>query len=228
MSEDDDFLARRREAIEALDADHGEEKPDRAAFFNAVYEQADGDPASVPWADLKPKAQLVQWLEKNAREGKRAIDVACGLGDNAEAIAAAGYDTTAFDLSQGAIDWVRKRFPETSVDYHAADLFDLPREWIGAFDLVHECYTLQALPPSILERTSAAIASLVAPGGTLLVYTRIRGNDEDLPEGPPWPLRELDAMRFTEFGFELIERDAFELRRYDRRSPHWFCEWRRA
>jgi hypothetical protein len=37
-------------------------------------------------------------------------------------------------------------FPQSAVDYRVADLFDAPSEWRGAFDLVHELYTLQALP----------------------------------------------------------------------------------
>ena len=55
-----------------------------------------------------------------------------------------GFRVTAFDLSPRAIAWARPRFPQ--VEFMAADLFAPPPDWNGAFDLVHECYTLQALP----------------------------------------------------------------------------------
>lgn len=226
---DDDFMRRREAArgiVNALDRDRVRDAPERAEFFNAVYERAEGDAAFVPWADLEPKPQLLQWLADHPGEGRRAIDIACGLGDNAEALATAGYRTTAFDLAVGAVEWARRRFPRSAVDYRVADLLDPPADWIGAFDLVHECYTLQSVPPQMLDRLAPAIAGLVAPGGTLLVYTRIRPDDTEV-DGPPWPLREADAMRFAGLGLELVRRDAFDNRRGERVIPHWFCEWRR-
>jgi SAM-dependent methyltransferase len=227
--EDEDFIRRREEArriVNRLDATNVHDEPERASFFNAVYEQAHGDAAFVPWADLKPKQKLAQWLDKNPGQGRKVIDIACGLGDNAEALAAAGYAATAFDLSAEAIDWARRRFPDTTVDYQVADLLDPPEAWAGGFDLVNECYTLQSVPPQMLDRMAPAVAKLVAPGGTLLVYARVRPDDAEA-DGPPWPLRESDAMRFADLGLELIERDAFEIKRPDRVIPHWFCEWRR-
>src|SRR5690606_21942980 len=134
----------------------------RAAFFDMVYEMAGGDASSVPWADLAPKPELVEWLAANPGGRRRAIDVACGLGDNAEAISAAGYATTAFDGAGKAIDWARRRFPETSVDYRVADLLAPPDAWRRGFDLVHECYTVQSVPPERHEAFARAVAELVA------------------------------------------------------------------
>lgn len=154
---DEDFAARRsalRSHVNELDRHSGGSRTDRAAFFDAVYETAGNDTAGVPWADLKPKDRLASWLAGNPGEGRRAVDVGCGLGDNAEAIAAVGWATTAFDLSPRAVDWARQRFPESSVDYRAGDLTDLPPQWAGAFDLVHECYTIQSVPGELRTRLS--------------------------------------------------------------------------
>ena len=184
---DENFQARReaaRDAVNAIDSNIRRGAPERDAFFDAVYEQAHGDPAFVPWADLAPKPQLVQWLEKHPGEGKRAIDIACGLGDNAEALAGAGYETTAFDLASDAIEWAKRRFPETTVNYRVANLLEPPADWQGGFDLVNECYTLQSVPPEMLDAMIPATANLVAPGGTLLVYTRVR-SDGAQADGPP-------------------------------------------
>lgn len=232
---DAEFSKRRDEArgrINAMDRDVLHDEPERQQFFNTVYENAKGDAAFVPWADLKAKAQLEQWLAANAgiisSSNLSAMDVACGLGDNAEALASAGYQTTAFDLAADAIDWAKKRFPESRVDYHQADLFNLPDEWIGAFDLVHECYTLQALPPEMVERTATAIASLVKPGGTLLVFTRIRPDGTET-DGPPWPLEERATRLFDGLGFSLVDQTRFTNQKQGpnglREIPHAFMEW---
>ncbi|WP_248304435.1 class I SAM-dependent methyltransferase [Breoghania sp. L-A4] len=224
------FSDRRTEALRRLDeltGAKGGDPEDRRSWFEQVYELADDDPAAVPWADLKPKDVLVAWLARNPGAGRRALDVACGLGDNAEALSAAGWATTAFDLADGAIQWARRRFPDTKVDYQVADLFNPPQEWIGAFDLVHECYTLQALHGDLRERGFAAIANLVAPGGTLLVITR-SGEDGVGYDGPPWPLTPSELDRFRDLGFALRSHRAYDVHRPDGRViEHVMAEFRK-
>ena len=97
----------------------------------------------------------------------------CGLGDNAEALGQLGYEVTAFDLSPTAVEWARKRFAGSPVTYVAADLFDAPADWAGAFDFVHETYTLQALMPGtgLRQRAARCLAGFLKPGGRLLVIT---------------------------------------------------------
>ncbi len=224
---DADFSARRqraREEVNKLDRNSVHTEPERDKFFNTVYDRANDDAAQIPWADLAPKPQLANWLSDKSGTDKSALDIACGLGDNAEAISASGYETTAFDLASTAIEWAKQRFENTNVNYITANLFEPPASWRGGFDLVNECYTLQALPPQMLEKTTAAIAGLVADGGSLLIYTRLR-KDDAVPDGPPWPLRHGDAMRFTDFGFDLISEELFENKRGDRAIPHQFAHW---
>lgn len=225
----DDFKTRQeanKSRINALDHDRLFSEPRRDAFFETVYQMADGDPAMVPWADLNAKDKLMQWLEQNPDHSGRAIDVGCGLGDNASALEKAGYDTTAFDFSPDAIEWAKQRFSASSIRFEVQDLFDLPSDWLGRFDLVHECYTLQSIPPETLEKSIPAIASLVAKGGLLLVYTRIRDDWVEV-SGPPWPLEKSRAASFSDFGLERISREAFDLEKPDRQIPHDFSVWRR-
>lgn len=223
------FLARRDSAREHLDrltgARNGDAE-DRRKWFQQVYEEARGDAAGVPWADLEPKPALLGWLETHAGEGRRALDVACGLGDNAEALAGAGYQTTAFDLVPEAIDWARRRFSGSSVDYVAADLFALPGSWSGRFDLVHECYTLQAMERSMRAKAFPVLAGLVAPRGTLLLISRT-GEEGCQIEGPPWPLLPSEWRSFEAMGFELVDDQHYVVERPDRRIPHVLAEFRR-
>ena len=216
-----------RERLDGLFGAKGGKREDRSAWFDAVYETAGDDAAAVPWADLAPKAELVDWLAAHPGDGQLAVDVGCGLGDNAEALAQAGYRTTGFDLSPKAVAWARQRFPQSAVDYRAADLFDLPADWLGRFDLVHECYTLQALSGDLRERAFAAVASLVAPGGRLLVLTRT-APEGSTPDGPPWPLAPSELGRFSSLGLQRIEHHPYDIRKGERIIAHVRYVWQRT
>lgn len=191
-----EFAARRAEARKLLDSldpamqdGAGATDPARRAWFEAVYDLAKGDPARVPWANLAAHPLSQAWVAAQAGglNGLKILDVGCGLGDNAECFAAAGVRVTAFDFVGDAITWAKQRFPASKVTYVQADLFALPEDWHQAFDLVHECYTLQALPPDVSPLALAALKSALAPGGRLLMIARAREEAEAF-KGPPWPL----------------------------------------
>jgi len=227
---DEEFLDRRAAARDRIDhiAGASSAEPDeRLLWFEEVYRSAEGDAAGVPWADLAPKAPLVDWLARNPGDGEAgALDIACGLGDNAEALSAAGYRTSAFDLARGAIDWARRRFPDSRVDYRVGDLFAPPEDWIAGFDLVHECYTLQALSGDLRERGFAAVTRFLRPGGHLLVFTRTRPNDAPA-SGPPWPLTPGELARFEDLGLERLDRTDWPTVRPDKTIPNVFIVYRR-
>ncbi len=221
-----EFAARRaaaRKTLSAIDPFlNGEVSPDpfRRDWFNAVYDRADGDAACVPWADLAPHPLTAEWIagQGGALEGLPVLDVGCGLGDNAEAFAASGCRVSAFDLAPRAIAWARERFPASAVAYRTADLFALPPEWRGAFNLVHECYTLQALPADLIPAAAAAMADALKPGGRVLVVTRARDDDAQV-SGPPWPLRRADLDVFCAAGLNAVSVEDITPR--EKTHRHW-------
>ncbi len=98
----------------------------------------------------------------------RALDIGCGEGADAVWLSAQGWDVTALDVSQVALDRARAHAAAAGVEVtwlHSGVLdADLPG---GGFDLVTAQYpALRRTPGDDAER---ALIGAVAPGGTLLV-----------------------------------------------------------
>jgi len=181
------------------------DRGDAKGWFDAFYVEANGDQSAIPWADLTPNPELVAWLETTARfiEGRRALVIGCGLGDDAEAVAAQGFAVTSFDISSRAIAWCQQRFPNSTVNYVVADLLVPPSEWQRAFDLVIEINTLQVLPEDLRSAAMKSIAGVLADGAHLLVITRAREPEEDRG-AMPWPLTKTELAEFEAFGLEPV------------------------
>ncbi|MEO0620211.1 MAG: SAM-dependent methyltransferase, partial [Pseudomonadota bacterium] len=108
--------------------------------------------------------------------------------------------------------------------------FSLPDSFTGAFDLVHECYNLQAIDPERVPEALGCISETVKPGGRLLVITRAalnEGADKARQPGPPTPIARGTLERSVPSG---LSRDRMDLFRDQREPPipHWLGEWTRT
>ncbi|MFG1956466.1 class I SAM-dependent methyltransferase [Nonomuraea sp. NPDC049028] len=187
----------RRLAAESLAAG------DPTGWFERLYAESATGQAIVPWDSQTPHPLLVEWHSSASGTGpgvgRRALVVGCGLGDDAEYVARFGYDTVAFDVSESAVRLAQERFPDSTVDYRAADLLDPPTEWRHAFDLVVEIMTVQALPEHLHAQAIDSVSGFVGPGGTLLVIASAR--EEGGPVfAPPWPLTPSEIASFASEG----------------------------
>lgn len=177
---------------------------DAKGWFEMLYVEANGNESDIPWADLTVNGHLAHWLELHSvqGQGKTALVIGCGLGDDAEELSRRGFNVTAFDISAAAIRWSKKRFPAIQVQYVVADLLAAPESWLGRFDLVVEIYTLQVLPAELRVSAMQAVASFVSRNGVLLVIAR--GRDETDGEGEmPWPLTRTELEIFLASGLRL-------------------------
>ena len=227
MNRDEEARRKARELADRLQAERLKQGDDFTGWFEDLYATAAGDASLVPWASLRPHPALVDWMRRQPppAPGARAIDVGCGLGDNATFLAHCGYETTAIDISPSAIEWAKQRHGDVA-DFRVADLFALPDDLRGAFDLVHETYTIQSLPIAVRTQVMEAIATLLAPGGKLLVICRSR-EDGTEADGPPWPLCRAELAEFERLGLEQLDFEAFVEEREDgRRIPHFRVVYR--
>jgi SAM-dependent methyltransferase len=174
-------------------------------WFEELYVRAAGGEALVPWDRGEPNPRLVEWTAGRSERGggRRALVIGAGLGDDAEHVSALGYDTVAFDIAPTAIAGALQRYPGSRVSYLVADLLDPPAEWRGAFDLVVESITVQALPERLHAEATARVASFVAPGGTLLVLSGAREASEHV-DGPPWPLTRAEIEAFAAGDLRMV------------------------
>jgi SAM-dependent methyltransferase len=115
----------------------------------------------------------------DAPDGARAIDLGCGEGADAIWLAERGWEVTAVDVSQVALDRAARSASDAGVGdrirWEQRDLAESFPE--GPFDLV-SAHFLQSPIELDRARILRAAAAAVAPGGVLLVVAHA--------EAPPW------------------------------------------
>lgn len=184
---------------------------DPAGWFEPVYAAARGKADRVPWVHGSGSAHpyVRGWLDDPvvSPPGSRAVVVGAGLGDDAALLAERGYEVVAFDISETAIAWARRRHG-TPVDWRVANLVDLPDDF-GTFDLVVEVATVAYLPGVVRDAAMHAIGTLARPDAVAVTIGPLK-TSADVTEpwdGPPWPQVPSELAAYRSGG---LERVAFE------------------
>lgn len=196
-------------------------------WYDELWSAAGRGEVALPWDHTDPNPVLSGWLsgwetEHGDGEGRRAVVIGCGLGADSEFLAGHGWRTTAFDISPAAVVAVRERYPDSAVDYREANLLDLTEDsadLVGAFDLVVEIFTLQALHPSLRRPAVAGVRSLLTTGGTAFVVQVVRRDDQPRSAEPPWTLTRAEMEAVAGDGVDLESLD--ELSVEGRPNPLW-------
>ena len=147
------------------------------AKFDAMAQRWwDPQGPSKPLHDLNPLRleyvdRVVSLAGKGAPTSARVLDVGCGGGILAEAMARAGGRVLGIDLSQACLDVAHLHAVESRVelDYRAVSAEDLAREHPAEFDAVTCMELLEHVPDP--EAMLASLAALVRPGGDVIVST---------------------------------------------------------
>lgn len=129
-----------------------------------------------PTSEFRPLHEInplrLGWIDARAKlVGKKVLDVGCGGGILAEALAARGAQVTGIDLGEAPLAVARLHLKESGqkVDYRRIAAEELAREQPAGFDVVTCLEMLEHVPDP--AATIAACAQLVKPGGQLFFST---------------------------------------------------------
>ena len=198
------------------------ERGEPTGWFDRLYAEGVAGEVSMPWDRTEPHVLLRDWAEHTRLDGdgKAGVVVGCGLGADAAYLASLGFTTVGFDVAPTAIEVARARHGAAGVEFRVADLLALPEEWTGAFDLVVEIFTIQALPDPPRTEAARQVSALVAPGGTLLAVAFRHDGSTSPEEGPPFALTQETMDGLAVDGLRVATREELP-------GPRWRVEYRR-
>jgi len=155
----------------------------------------------TPWEKGAASPGLEDFLANEPVRG-RVLVPGCGFGHDVRALAATAEEVVGIDIAPSAITAARA-FPSVGGEqYVIADLFNLPRDWRGAFDWLWEHTCFCAIDPAQRPAYVDAVAVALKPGGQLLAIFYLDPGNDHPDEGPPFEvsITELDRLflpRFT-------------------------------
>ncbi|MDH5579903.1 MAG: bifunctional 2-polyprenyl-6-hydroxyphenol methylase/3-demethylubiquinol 3-O-methyltransferase UbiG [Betaproteobacteria bacterium] len=155
----------------------------------------------------------LEWIERHASlEGKDVLDVGCGGGILAEAMAQRGARVTGIDLAEKPLRVAQLHRLESrlEVDYQLASAEDFAASHAAGFDVLTCMELLEHVPDP--ASAVAACARLLRPGGSAFFSTINRN-----------PKAYLFAVIGAEYVLKLLPRGTHDYARFIRPSElaHW-------
>jgi 2-polyprenyl-6-hydroxyphenyl methylase / 3-demethylubiquinone-9 3-methyltransferase len=172
-----------------------------------------------PESEFRPLHHInplrLEWIHRQAHlTGKKVVDVGCGGGILAEAMAGKGADVLGIDLAGKSLKVAQLHALESGakVQYREISAEALAAEQAGQFDVVTCMEMLEHVPdPASVVR---ACASLVKPGGWVFFSTLNRN-----------PKSFLFAIVGAEYVLKLLPRGTHEYARFIK--PSELTQWAR-
>ncbi len=170
--------------------------------------------------DFRPLHEInplrLRWIDERAPvAGQRILDVGCGGGILAEALAAKGARVTGIDMGEAPLEVARLHLLESGlqVDYRKCTAEELASEAAGQFDIVTCLEMLEHVPSpaSVIQ----ACKTLVRPGGHVF-FSTINRNAKAF----------LLAIVGAEYVLRLLPRGTHEYAKFIR--PSELESWARA
>ena len=120
--------------------------------------------------EMEPRLWGVYSLVEPSR-GERILDVGCGRGELAFALAAAGAQVEGVDYSEDAIAVAKKTFGGKcgNLRYTHADIFKM--EHLDSFDKIVMADVVEHIEQEVLEKIFEKIAGSLNPNGCLIIHT---------------------------------------------------------
>jgi SAM-dependent methyltransferase len=149
----------------------------------------------------------------NAPTPGRALDVGCGSGRDAIYLAKRGWQVTAVDAVEKALDSAKQRAAAEGVEVQwiAADVAALGRLGLKpGYDLLYDFGCIHGLSDVARKGAADGLTELAAPGATLLITAFKAARGIALPRG----MNREDVVALLGDGWELENSDSGGLRRH--------------
>ena len=155
----------------------------------------------MPWDAGRVPEPLERFIARHTQRGRLLIP-GCGTGYEVRFLAQAGFEVTAIDFSEEAIEAARRELGPHAHLLRLADFFGFEGDQVP-FDAIYERAFLCSLPRRMWDDWARRTAQLATPGGLLFGLFFF----DDNAKGPPFGIgvAELDALLAPEF--ELIENE---------------------
>ena len=158
--------------------------------WNAIYSKDE-------FSFFPPCKVLFQNLHLLPKQGQ-ALDVACGMGRNAVALAEKGLTTTAIDISKVALDKLTKYAGQQQFDIETL-AYDLTQN-----SLPVDGYDVIVISHYLNRELIPAIKQALNPNGLIFYQTFIKDKVEDIgPSNPDFLLDQNELLNFFN-DFQII------------------------
>ncbi len=152
--------------------------------------QARYDEGKTGWDRGQPSPMFSRWIDQGTLRPCRVLVPGCGRGHEVIAMAALGFDVTAVDFADTAVQTLQAELQTRNLQAKViqSDLFEFhPPE---AFDAIYEQTCLCAVHPSQWATYHESLVRWLRPGGNLFALFM----QTEATQGPPFSC-DLDKMQ---------------------------------
>jgi len=175
--------------------------PPASCGWEARYQET--PPEQLPWFHAGLDPDIARSLNKLALTEGLVLDLGCGPGTQAVALAKLGFTVTASDISWSAVNSARSRAEQAGqkVSFIVDDILNTQLD--THFDLIIDRGVFHCFADAKARNIYAdSVVKLLTPNGILLLKCFHR--EETRPEGPPGRLDEHDIRTLLGNHFELM------------------------
>ena len=158
----------------------------------------------TPWDAGRVPAALERFVARNTGRG-RVLVPGCGTGYEVRELARTGFDVTAIDFSEAAVEAARRELGPLAHLVRIADFFDFEGD-APPFDAIYERAFLCALPRRLWNDWAKRTGGILRPGGLLFGIFFF----DDNSKGPPFGIAAAQLEALLAPDFERIEDEPVE------------------
>ncbi len=156
----------------------------------------------IPWDSGTPDEELLRVLDAGKLTGKIVLEVGCGTGTNAIALARRGFQVTAVDFVELAIQAARNKANQAkvTVDFRVADV--LKDDLGGPYDILFDRGVYHHLRTVDLKAFKEFLTRVTRPGSWWL---SLAGNAKEKHDPGPPVVHEHEIRAELEPLFDVVE-----------------------